>query len=867
MGRLSTPDACRPIRFLGVFPIGVRGHWTIEDNRCLASPTPPPAPSITNDLLSSDPLEGYADIHVHQMANLAFGGSIVWGSAFGPPDIALTPIPDQFRHGHETAEGAVTGRPLQVILNGRIRGYWHDERGAPDFSSWPRASIWTHQQVYEDWLLRAYRGGLRLMVMLAANSEDVFGRGENALPLPLRHRVFQPAKMPGRSANDMESLEWQVREAYRMQAAIDARAGGRGRGWYRIVRDPEEAGLIISQGKLAVILGTELQHLFNCDSDRPTCTDAAIVEGLNRLEGMGVNYVFPIHHKANQFGGPAMFQPLNHGASQKCADLAHKCSTEGLTTRGRFLIAELMARGMLIDTEHLSRRAFAEALDIAEAAHYPVLAGHVVPFDLQTGDAQTERARTADQLRRIFRVGGIAAPILSVSSGEYAGAGRVAIRCDDPHEGGGPDQWANVYFFLRDLAAAEGAPTRAIPFGSDWNGFGGLPGPRFDADDGCVPRKTRTGQVVDKEQPVTYPITLPPALVQAETSGTSTLGRFEWPVGVRQWDYNQVGTAHIGMLPDFIQNLRQLGITLADLEPLYRSARGVVDLWKAAGARNVPGDRHSVRWVPDSPFDVIPFEYRDDARDVQAMDGYPLCKPRNAEVLGYVLNGRCVLVSHASSPTIRTVDRRISVYHSGRCMDLAAPSKSGSAAVQRTCSGIASQHWTLTRSSNGRLQFRNDASGLCLSSPALPVRGARVFQEHCAESPAQEWREARIGNSFNVQAGAADLCLEVGRESRSDGTVIREQPCTGAANQLWSIDALRENDFERLYQTRARGTTWAITATATHSLPVLVGGRAICRSTDATHWLGTVDGTECLGTTYSGEQVRSPDFETLFQSP
>lgn len=30
--------------------------------------------------------------------------------------------------------------------------------------------------MYEDWLLRAYQGGVRLMVMLAQNSEDMFGR-------------------------------------------------------------------------------------------------------------------------------------------------------------------------------------------------------------------------------------------------------------------------------------------------------------------------------------------------------------------------------------------------------------------------------------------------------------------------------------------------------------------------------------------------------------------------------------------------------------------------------------------------------------------------------------------------------------------
>jgi len=185
--------------------------------------------------------------------------------------------------------------------------------------------------------------------MLAENSEDMFGRGENHIPLVGSHK-FQTVKAPGRTGNDMEALEWQVREAYRFQDHIDQEYGGKGMGWYRIVRDPQEASDVIKNGKLAVILGAEIQHLFNCDVDRPACDRSTIVEGLDRLEAMGVNYVFPIHHKLNQFGGPAMFQPLNSGPMEDCPGYRHQCSAIGLTDVGRFLIEELTARGMLIDT-------------------------------------------------------------------------------------------------------------------------------------------------------------------------------------------------------------------------------------------------------------------------------------------------------------------------------------------------------------------------------------------------------------------------------------------------------------------------------------------------------------------------------------
>src|SRR5215216_6199224 len=218
-------------------------------------------------LVSQGPMEGYADIHVHQMANLGFGGSIIWGAAWGPPEEALRGIPANMRRGHNSTEVATHGShsTFKAVINGFIGDVFrHGEEGYPSFSSWPSTKLWTHQQVYEDWLFRAYQGGLRLMVMLAVNSEDMFGRGENRIPLVGSH-VFQEVKAFGRTGNDMEALEWQVREAYRFQDHIDEKYGGKGKGWYRIVRDPQEASDVIKSGRLAVILGTELQHLFNCD--------------------------------------------------------------------------------------------------------------------------------------------------------------------------------------------------------------------------------------------------------------------------------------------------------------------------------------------------------------------------------------------------------------------------------------------------------------------------------------------------------------------------------------------------------------------------------------------------------------------------
>jgi microsomal dipeptidase-like Zn-dependent dipeptidase len=475
--------------------------------------------------VSATELGGFADIHVHQMANLGFGGSIVWGCAGGDPR-GLGAIPAPMRRGHDAVEGATHGHfvaELARTLINVLLGDWfqHGEEGFPSFRSWPGVNRWTHQQVYKAWLCRAYQGGLRLIVMLAVNSEDQFGRGEDEIPL-VRYHAVQKVKAPGRTGNDMESLDWQIRAAYQLQAEIDYENGGTGMGWYRIVRDPDEAAKVISDGKLAVILGTELQHLFNCDTDRPACSPDTVIEGLNRLEEMGVNYVFPVHHKLNQFGGAAKFSFANNGPSGPCPDhqprYEHTCSAVGLSKLGEFLIEELSARGMLIDTEHMGWRSFDDTMKIVERRNYPVLAGHVVPFDLAVATNKSdrnERAKTKEQIRRIINVGGIVAPMLGTAAGPYVRGGQppIPIHCRTT-DGGGVDQWANAYLFMRDVAGTKAVESGRISLGSDWNGFAGWPGPRG----ACAPKDERR---------VTYPFPLPAGLKPAAIQPVSEMTLYE----------------------------------------------------------------------------------------------------------------------------------------------------------------------------------------------------------------------------------------------------------------------------------------------------------------------------------------------------
>jgi hypothetical protein len=55
----------------------------------------------------------------------------------------------------------------------------------------------------------------------------------------------------------------------------------------------------------------------------------------------------------------------------------------------------------------------------------------------------------------------------------------------------------------------------------------------------------------------------------------------------RDFDINIDGMAHYGLLPDFLQDLRNLGLSLEDLAPLFRSANDFVELWEKCMGRSL----------------------------------------------------------------------------------------------------------------------------------------------------------------------------------------------------------------------------------------------------------------------------------------
>lgn len=163
-------------------------------------------------------LWGFADLHNHQFSNLAFGGLLLAGKPFEPsmsprdgigyalhccgsnpliPCGEIECVSNPFNNHGLCGCGDIIGAALGEFLCHHVGGY-------PQFEGWPRWYSYTHQQVYFEWLKRAWEGGLRLMTMLAVNSE--------VLCLVV-NGIYQ--------CDDMEAVDRQIQAAKDLEEYID----------------------------------------------------------------------------------------------------------------------------------------------------------------------------------------------------------------------------------------------------------------------------------------------------------------------------------------------------------------------------------------------------------------------------------------------------------------------------------------------------------------------------------------------------------------------------------------------------------------------------------------------------------------------
>ncbi|SFR22151.1 Membrane dipeptidase (Peptidase family M19) [Lentzea waywayandensis] len=183
----------------------------------------------------------------------------------------------------------------------------------------------------------------------------------------------------------------------------------------------------------------------------------------------------------------------------------------GLTEHGRTLVKELMRRGMMLDGDHMSHKTLNEVLDLCEAQQYPVVSGHSSPRELRhgwrpslpdpaatfsrTGNAaqfgtantrmlSTENNRSPEQLQRILRLGGMVSIFCYQRDVRTAAGAAVTNDC-----AGSSRSFAQALHYVHDAMRGR------IAIGTDVNGVGQLPGPRFGPN-GAAGLRNRVDQIV-----------------------------------------------------------------------------------------------------------------------------------------------------------------------------------------------------------------------------------------------------------------------------------------------------------------------------------------------------------------------------------
>jgi microsomal dipeptidase-like Zn-dependent dipeptidase len=323
-------------------------------------------------------LWGFADLHAHLMSHAAFGGRMFWGRPYDPDHLG----PAGLEHALGSCAPAHSG-----LINVNPESGHPVGGGWPDFDVWPRFTTTAHQQAYIDWIYRAYQGGLRLVICSTGHNETLASAGGGSGP-----------------RDDRGAIVAQVEAVKEMISVMERQAGGPGKAWLQIAYSPVEARAIIAAGRLAVVLGVEVDSLGNwrrfedlheqCGRDLLEARRLISAE-LDWLHDLGIRQITPVHLTDNAFGGTAIYRRL-FDASNMVLTGRHYKVVDGWHTGVRFRLErdtkDSLARLVALQGRRLSPERFRETgllrrlpvikglLQALDAS--PVSGGHINAFGL-----------------------------------------------------------------------------------------------------------------------------------------------------------------------------------------------------------------------------------------------------------------------------------------------------------------------------------------------------------------------------------------------------------------------------------------------------------------------------------------------------
>jgi len=522
--------------------------------------------------IDNDDLFGYVDAHSHISAYEFIGGRVNYGDPFHKfgVDHALHDCAEN--HGPQ----GLTGLVEQVTSNPGP----HETRGWPDFPFWPRNNSLQHHQSYYKWIERAHLSGLKILVNHLVHNEilcqinpqkqndcDTVAAIEQQAELMHRMEDYVDAQNggPGEGWFRIVTSPSQARQVIgegKMAVILGVEASkalncGEFLGVAECSRDEivERLDRLYAMDVRSLFPVHKFDNAFG--GHLPDLSDGigigAVLYGGNLLEtghtvefeecpdhdhavndspladplqpyGIFEQLLFQLDYVGERF--PASPQELAELDPRRGTD--HLCNTRGLTDLGFFLIEELAKRGMMIETDHISRKAATQILDLTAPRGYPIINSHG-----NWGGTETLRDRVAAQ-------GGISASFGSVR-----------------------DDWVDQ--LTRDgnrprPDAFKVGPFGGAPFASDVNGIAALAGNPGtpDQEDSLYPFTSVDGRVVFDKQ----------------VTGDHAFSLYEGR-----------GVAHYGLYPDQIADM----IAHSDRPPeqiddainqLFTSAEAYLRMWE-----------------------------------------------------------------------------------------------------------------------------------------------------------------------------------------------------------------------------------------------------------------------------------------------
>ncbi|MFK7989958.1 MAG: hypothetical protein AB8I08_28315, partial [Sandaracinaceae bacterium] len=497
---------------------------------------------------------------------------------------------DLFGFGFDQGDDVDPDVFLAGLITGRTMEPNHETAGYPDFTAWPDArDAATHQQQYYRWLERAWRGGLRLVIQHATTNhvicelmvgqdiqdtryscndmvavdrefEETFaleryidaqsggpGRGWfRVVRSPAEAReVIAEGKMAvvlGIETSNLFDCFLVPREGFPTcdEAYVEAQLDRYYDLGVRVIFPVHKYDNAFSAGdgdRVIIELGNFINtgHWSNFTDDCPTDVPTVFDRGNVNFGGINMPradfFAPPPNDMTGFIDDPiATLGPFLDNFLEGSLE-GDYCQAAGLTPLGEHLMTQMMRRGMVIEIDHFSRRAYQRAFELLEENDYPAAGTH-----------------GTNNNGRLYALGGVS----------KTGLGRCA-EADDPS--------AMIRGIQRDvdlITAAGGYPAQG--FGFDLNGFAGAAGPRFGPDANC-------GE--PQENPVTYPF----------TSYAGDVTFTEPRVGNRVIDFNTEGMVHIGVMPELIEDARRGGVSDEELEMVFRSAEAYIRMWERSEER------------------------------------------------------------------------------------------------------------------------------------------------------------------------------------------------------------------------------------------------------------------------------------------